>query len=165
MGIYHDDEDGPVFQVDAPTVADLRAELEAVKAERDRYRDRVAEVEAKLAQLEPPRRPVPSTPILPPTLNAGLADSLADGFASVAERELAAERDRYLTRACVAEARARWIPVGERMPDPHIPVLGWAHTRVSYCVWQPNLWISYGYGAPISVTHWMPLPHPPKETP
>lgn len=76
-----------------------------------------------------------------------------------------AERDRYLTRAVVAEARARWIPVGERMPDPHIPVLGWAHTRVSYCVWHPNLWISYGYGAPISVTHWMPLPHPPKETP
>lgn len=55
-----------------------------------------------------------------------------------------------------------WVPVGERLPAPHVPVLAWAHTRVSYCCWHGDLWISYGSGVPVSVTHWLPLPAPPK---
>ena len=38
--------------------------------------------------------------------------------------EAIADRDRYLTRACVAENRARWVPVGERLPalDRNVPL-------------------------------------------
>ena len=58
----------------------------------------------------------------------------------------------------------KWIPVTERLPDNFERVLiasginvdtGWYRAR-------DNEWISEGYIG-LVVTHWMPLPEPPKD--
>ena len=65
--------------------------------------------------------------------------------------------------------KPRWIPVTERLPvdvgyyivycwDGHI-------NRVSFAKWQKNnrLWYLSATRAYWKVSHWMPLPEPPKE--
>lgn len=72
--------------------------------------------------------------------------------------------------------RARWIPCSERMPDL-IPckagtaysekVIVWITGRKAMvCVWDGKDWfVPYGFWEvwDKDVTHWMPLPEPPKE--
>ena len=63
---------------------------------------------------------------------------------------------------------SKWIPVSERLPEAH---------RLVLCRWTRGVGASYGFarynhdinvwyvsneGMP-NVTHWMPLPEPPKE--
>ena len=59
----------------------------------------------------------------------------------------------------------KWIPVTERLPEYERPVLGWdADFLYSHIV-------NFVYGqffddidmSAVKVTHWMPLPEPPKE--
>ena len=65
-----------------------------------------------------------------------------------------------------------WIPVTERLPEDHIPVLicnddGKIMTAeryenewwLYYCPYDTAMWYEEENGA---VTHWMPLPEPPK---
>jgi hypothetical protein len=84
------------------------------------------------------------------------------------------------------EAKSKWIPVTERLPEKDgdylvfkvfdqktwCDVISFAKDgrKVSECTfgkkWQ-NIWYYYdsewGYIRTDSVTHWMPLPEPPKE--
>jgi hypothetical protein len=68
----------------------------------------------------------------------------------------------------------RWIPVGERLPDLDVEVLvwqqgytaiGWREHRPWYTVpktiWTLGDELDKGY-PPEKITHWMPLPAPPK---
>ena len=58
-----------------------------------------------------------------------------------------------------------WIPVSERLPEPLTDVLSYrGHKNLIQedCVDEKGRWYSeYKYGG-ANVTHWMPLPEPPK---
>jgi hypothetical protein len=64
----------------------------------------------------------------------------------------------------------RWIPVAERLPEPFVSVLvqmprekPFLTVREGY-ITKAGIWYSALYGRkPDEVTHWMPLPEPPKE--
>ena len=69
-------------------------------------------------------------------------------------------------RIAELEAERRWIPVGERLPEPY--------TRVLACIKSGYMEVDYMYSEPIvdvgiadfnsldNVTHWMPLPPSPE---
>ena len=70
--------------------------------------------------------------------------------------------------------RPKWIPVDERLPAPHIDVLTLRETLDGRVCYQKVDHIVLDYGAELEwltdlsswkskVTHWMPLPMPPKE--
>ncbi len=61
-------------------------------------------------------------------------------------------------------SRNRWIRVEDELPDKNVPVLVWEKQGFAYidrleaeCAWQ----IASTHHA--IITHWMPLPEPPKE--
>ena len=61
----------------------------------------------------------------------------------------------------------KWIPCGERMPEEYTRVIGYmawhAMTAIEY---QHGRWFSIDHLEPLpdeAVSHWMPLPKPPKE--
>ncbi len=73
----------------------------------------------------------------------------------------------------IAELEARWIPVEERLPEERERVLVWGtdyslpsapRVHVSYCARWAVDWSQREerFGLPTGVTHWMPLPEPPK---
>ena len=64
-------------------------------------------------------------------------------------------------------AQPRWIPVTERLPLEYTRVIGYmawkAMTAIEY---QHGRWYSIDHLEPLpdeAVSHWMPLPQPPKE--
>lgn len=59
---------------------------------------------------------------------------------------------------------AQWIPVTERLPKEHQPVLFCRKggNVDAGCRIESGWWKSYGIKVK-SVTHWMPLPKPPQE--
>ena len=59
----------------------------------------------------------------------------------------------------------RWIPVEERLPEPtENPVLVHDYSGVSVAWHSKTMGWVYKTGLPcVDVTHWMPLPQPPKE--
>ena len=67
----------------------------------------------------------------------------------------------------------KWIPVSEPPREPGIyQVFGydkdWERTKVWYGQFSGYDWFVYniyGDGMRFDVTHWMPLPEPPKEEP
>ena len=61
--------------------------------------------------------------------------------------------------------KMRWIPVEERLPEPtENPVLVHDYSGVSVA-WHSKAmgWVYKTGFACVDVTHWMPLPQPPKE--
>jgi hypothetical protein len=68
-----------------------------------------------------------------------------------------------------------WIACSERMPailddDEHDGCSEWVlvfapDRGASIALWEVERWVwdSAGYAIPSEVTHWMPLPEPPKE--
>lgn len=65
-------------------------------------------------------------------------------------------RDLGLVREALE--RARWIPVSERLPEVGEEVVAYSSSRgVVVDYYDRGI---FGYG---DVTHWMPLPKPPKE--
>lgn len=61
----------------------------------------------------------------------------------------------------------RWISVKERLPEPYTRVIGYmAWKAITAIEFQNNHWYSIDHLEPLpdeAVTHWMPLPQPPKE--
>ena len=76
---------------------------------------------------------------------------------------LAAYEDTGLTPEEVQQMR--WIPVEERIPRPEEnPVLVYDYSGVSMAWHTKAMGWSYKTSLPcVEVTHWMPLPSPPKE--
>lgn len=80
-----------------------------------------------------------------------------------------------LARAYIAmvdyccEALQRWIPVGERKPEPYVSVLI-ADTSIPKWVgpitafWTGNVWTKDVTEPPLKCTHWMPLPPAPSHS-
>lgn len=63
-----------------------------------------------------------------------------------------------------------WIPCSERLPERNVSVLGWCKDNpfARYCPeivsWNGNGWVFvYARRYVTNVTHWQPLPEPPKE--
>ena len=59
-------------------------------------------------------------------------------------------------------AEQKWIPVTERLPERGQEVIAYSGNILSptvfaYCFWSKD------YDTWVHVTHWMPLPEPPKE--
>ena len=53
----------------------------------------------------------------------------------------------------------KWISVEERLPEDDETVLTWGDLQIVMMDWRhENKWCCFG-----DVTHWMPLPEPPKE--
>ena len=55
----------------------------------------------------------------------------------------------------------QWIPVSERLPEPLTQVLSYGHGCFEGNMVDGGIWDSEYYSE-YSVTHWMPLPQPPK---
>lgn len=99
---------------------------------------------------------------------------LLDAAADLIER-LTARCARYAEEIAVAKERQRWIPVTERLPDISN---SWGVSDVVLCIISdpsgyppPNpglcVYLEDGrwtcHGQIVRVTHWRPLPEPPKE--
>lgn len=68
--------------------------------------------------------------------------------------------------AAVSELMPRWISVEERLPEDDDPVLiSWwgLLVGIGWCTAKKN-WRDIGGKFPHTVTHWMPLPKPPRVT-
>lgn len=86
---------------------------------------------------------------------------------------LQADCDGPIPSAAPALPQAGWIPVSERLPEPFTDVI--VHPRpTDYCCeaqvdrrgeWSYGVYEHYNghVNYPVHVTHWMPLPQPPKE--
>ncbi len=64
------------------------------------------------------------------------------------------------------EWRPKWIPVSEEMPEQYETVIGWAGIQGMgevFCTGESFLWCSEESHGFAPITHWMPLPDPPKE--
>ena len=81
----------------------------------------------------------------------------------------AADAIEELTRRCEQfqyMPLPAWIPVTERLPEEGAEVLAWTESGFSYvdwCLdgkWKVNSLVDSKHE---HVTHWMPLPEPPKE--
>lgn len=85
---------------------------------------------------------------------------------------LTARCARYAEEIAVAQEKTRWIPVEEKLPEV------WRNDEnaelVNYMIYSPDFGVDIGnYHAkakkwlcmalPCTVTHWRPLPEPPKE--
>lgn len=62
----------------------------------------------------------------------------------------------------------RWIPVTERLPEKRGSYLAtirlfYNKVRTGEAVWNGKRWGDICHNLPLQVTHWMPLPEPPKE--
>lgn len=74
-------------------------------------------------------------------------------------RAYVAELINHVPAADAIEKMPRWIPVTERLPREQETVLTWGKQGVILLDWRhDNKWCCFG-----DVTHWLPLPEPPKE--
>ena len=76
--------------------------------------------------------------------------------------------DDWYKEACDYKAMLpRWISVTERLPEPYFDVLSTDGESVGIASYQKKggYWLGSDvfYDAHVAVTHWMPLPEPPKE--
>ena len=82
-------------------------------------------------------------------------------------RALKYDRDQY--EKGYRDAQPKWIPVTERLPKNGDVVLCYMEFNdVRILQWDDvsAWWLGYGRGddwQKVNVTHWMPLPEPPKE--
>lgn len=64
-------------------------------------------------------------------------------------------------------AKQKWIPVAERLPEEFVPVLVHVPNEEPYPVVREGYRSPCGFMVPalfqhMEVTHWMPMPQPPK---
>ena len=62
-------------------------------------------------------------------------------------------------------SKPRWIPVSERLPEDGQWVLVWGHgQKIPIMMFRESgAWIDDQFEFHTTITHWMPLPEPPKE--
>lgn len=63
---------------------------------------------------------------------------------------------------------SKWIPVSERLPEPFVSVLGYMPDEDGFPPVRECYYVEVGFYFPAlaevrDITHWMPLPEPPKE--
>lgn len=86
---------------------------------------------------------------------------------------IAVERYREIERLSMSSERKEWIPVGERLPEQRIRVLGYDGLMIEDCFygvssnrgyadWSEVAWRRTSYEDHFRATHWMPLPEAPK---
>lgn len=83
------------------------------------------------------------------------ADRVADQSAGRIMRQ-AAKRLEEL------DLEQKWIPVTERLPEQGQEVIAYSGNILSPSVFAYKFWRK-DYDTWVHVTHWMPLPEPPKE--
>lgn len=93
-------------------------------------------------------------------------DDIINGLAEVSvwlENFGKKEYHETVEKACDELAKHRWIPVSERLPDEYTNVLVMSKRFEKPQIDQ--MWIICGEKTWTldNVTHWMPLPQPPKE--
>ena len=70
---------------------------------------------------------------------------------------------RYAEEIAVAQERQRWIPVTERLPDQCMDILvSYRDRHILMGTAMCDDWIEEDLEDG-KITHWMPLPEPPKE--
>lgn len=80
-------------------------------------------------------------------------------------RALQYDRDQYEKGYADAMKNRQWIPVTELLPAEDTRVLVWipndtrSYTKMDTDRLHEGKWVRWG----LSITHWMPLPEPPKE--
>ena len=60
------------------------------------------------------------------------------------------------------ETTTKWIPVTERLPEPETEVLTYRESGIQVEFWWKNYWDNDEFTS-CPVTHWMPLPEPPRD--
>lgn len=108
----------------------------------------------------------------------GIADCLGDAEEALIEvvnrRAAMLAADPQLPGSDPAPVPGSWIPVSERMPEVGVKVLCFpAEDEPIHATFNGQLWlqdVSWSGSEepidnviPVTVTHWMPLPNPPKE--
>lgn len=85
----------------------------------------------------------------------------AEAFLRTLKAAEVRERNEILQQLNRIAQQQRWIPVGERLPKSYLTVLSLSRNKdIKLDFVQPkNIW----YLGRNNVTHWMPLPEPPKE--
>ena len=80
--------------------------------------------------------------------------------------ELLDEIQRLQSRVQELEAEQRWIPISENLPDDSNRVLirmSNHHTVIASYFFISNKWVNDCEATVLNVTHWRPLPQPPKD--
>lgn len=79
------------------------------------------------------------------------------------------QRQKEMINATIAylpHQKSKWIPVTERLPEQNTRVIGFmAWKGITAIEYQHGKWYSIDHLQPLpneAVTHWMPLPEPPK---
>ena len=62
----------------------------------------------------------------------------------------------------------RWIPCSEKLPEKHVEVLAYSPYwgKIVVAMWGGEFWLEQWTDDDLEkseITHWMPLPEPPKE--
>ena len=91
-------------------------------------------------------------------------DDRIDGIKRIVRELAAAPHDTPALNSVqsVVTVPGKWIPVSERMPENDGAYLCWDNRYVTtyafiFGAWQANQFVAK------NITHWMPLPNPPKE--
>ena len=91
-----------------------------------------------------------------------VTDASVFGFGAISyQQQLEMEADHLIANGVTVQ---KWIPVTERLPDECKEVLAYRFTgcEVDSCVSHQKAYWSYDPVSDYPVTHWMPLPEPPK---
>ena len=91
-----------------------------------------------------------------------IINGLLDRADRVADQSAGRIMKRAAKRLEELEAKQRWIPVTERLPEKHIDgqeVLTLNQNKNEHDVW----YVEVVQASPHWFTHWMPLPEPTKE--
>ncbi len=87
--------------------------------------------------------------------------------ASIHQQMLAQRRAENEQRALSAALAAAWVPCAERMPEEGVDVMAWDADKFAQpfiAEWNGEYWQEVREYIPLrNVTHWMPLPAPPKD--
>lgn len=90
-----------------------------------------------------------------------LAEQAADAIKELLSERDEVNADSWKTAFEVERDEHRWIPVTERLPSKDgFTLIFTAHGNPGVCYFTNGWWGGYDRDG---ITHWMPLPQPPKE--